>query len=131
MNLCPRSSESPMKRWMQWTACTAELLGTFVAAMAAAGWYLAGQKRQRMLEPKTVRVEYTLNTATLERGRYLFAARGCVCHGAKGQGPRARGQGPGARGASLSMMVGARGWQVPTSRPPGWWHATSPKTGTA
>lgn len=87
MNLCPRSSESPMKRWMQWTACTAELLGTFVAATAAAGWYLAGQKRQRMLEPKTVRVEYTLNTATLERGRYLFAARGCVdCHGAKGQG---------------------------------------------
>jgi len=40
-----------------------------------------------MPEPKTVRVEYTLNTATLERGRYLFASRGCVdCHDAKGQG---------------------------------------------
>jgi mono/diheme cytochrome c family protein len=76
-----------MKRWMQWTAGTAVLLGTFVAPTAAAGWYLAGQKRQRMLEPKTVRVEYTLNTATLERGRYLFASRGCVdCHGAKSQG---------------------------------------------
>lgn len=76
-----------MKRWIKWTAGSALLLGVIVVATAASGLYLAEQKRNRYIDIKPRPVAYTTDAQTIERGRYLYASRGCTdCHGAQGTG---------------------------------------------
>lgn len=87
-----------MKRWIQWTAGSALVLGTLVAATAAAGLYLAEQKRNRFIDVKPRPVAYTTEAQTIERGRYLFTSRGCTdCHGAQGAGREFVNDGKGTR----------------------------------
>jgi mono/diheme cytochrome c family protein len=54
---------------------------------ALAGLQLAEGKMQRRVDVQVRPVALTTEAAALERGRYLFASRGCVdCHGATGTG---------------------------------------------
>lgn len=76
-----------MKIWMGRTL--AGVLG--VVALAAlgfgAGVYLGQRKLQRVVTVQTHPVALRDDAASIERGRYLFASRGCSeCHGADGAG---------------------------------------------
>jgi len=87
-----------MKRWIQWAAGSALLLGVIVAATAATGLYLAEQRRDRYIDIKPRPVAYTTDAQTIERGRYLYASRGCTdCHGAQGAGREFVNDGKGTR----------------------------------
>ena len=87
-----------MKRWIKWTAGGAMLLGVIVAATAASGLYLAEQRRNRYIDIKPRPVAYTTDAQTIERGRYLYASRGCTdCHGAQGTGREFVNDGKGTR----------------------------------
>ena len=87
-----------MKRWMKWTAGSALLLGLVVAVTAASGLYLAEQRRHRYIDIKPRPVAYTTDAQTIERGRYLYASRGCTdCHGAQGTGREFVNDGKGTR----------------------------------
>ncbi len=56
-------------------------------AVALAGVQLAERRMQRKVEVDVRPLAYVGRCAALERGRYLFASRGCVdCHGADGAG---------------------------------------------
>jgi mono/diheme cytochrome c family protein len=57
------------------------------AAALATGIFMAERKQQRRVDVSAQAVPYKTDAATLERGRYLYASRGCVdCHGANGAG---------------------------------------------
>jgi len=87
-----------MKRWIKWTAGSTLLLGVIVVATAASGLYLAEQKRNRYIDIKPRPVAYTTDAQTIERGRYLYASRGCTdCHGAQGTGREFVNDGKGTR----------------------------------
>ena len=87
-----------MKRWIKWTAGGALLLGVVVVATATSGLYLAEQKRNRYIDIKPRPVAYTTDAQTIERGRYLYASRGCTdCHGAQGTGREFVNDGKGTR----------------------------------
>ena len=87
-----------MKRWIKWTAGGTLLLGLIVAATAASGLYLAEQRRNRYIDIKPRPVAYTTDAQTIERGRYLYASRGCTdCHGAQGTGREFVNDGKGTR----------------------------------
>ena len=87
-----------MKRWIKWTASGAMLLGAIVIGSAASGLYLAEQKRNRTIDIKPRLVAYTTDAQTIERGRYLYASRGCTdCHGAQGTGREFVNDGKGTR----------------------------------
>ena len=87
-----------MKRWIKWTASGAMLLGAIVIGSAASGLYLAEQKRNRTIDIKPRPVAYTTDAQTIERGRYLYASRGCsYCHGAQGTGREFVNDGKGTR----------------------------------
>ncbi|WP_298209813.1 c-type cytochrome [Acidovorax sp.] len=87
-----------MKRWITWTAGSALLLGVLVAATAASGLYLAEEKRNRYIDIKPRPAAYTTDVLTIERGRYLYASRGCTdCHGAQGLGREFVNDGRGTR----------------------------------
>ncbi len=95
-----------MKRWIQWTAGSALILGVLVAATAATGLYLAEQKRNRYIDIKPRPVAYTTEAQTVERGRYLFASRGCTdCHGASGTGREFVNDGKGTRLAGPNITA--------------------------
>ncbi|MFN4118563.1 c-type cytochrome [Acidovorax sp.] len=95
-----------MKRWMKWTAGSALLLGLIVAAAAASGLYLAEQKRNRYIDIKPRPVAYTTDVQTIERGRYLYASRGCTdCHGAEGTGREFVNDGKGTRLAGPNITA--------------------------
>lgn len=95
-----------MKRWMKWTAGSALLLGLIVAATAVSGLYLAEQKRNRYIEITPRPVAYTTDAQTIERGRYLYASRGCTdCHGAEGTGREFVNDGKGTRLAGPNITA--------------------------
>ena len=110
-----------MKRWIKWTAGSALLLGVIVVATAAGGLYLAEQKRNRYIDIKPRPVAYTTDVQTIERGRYLYASRGCTdCHG----------------GDATQVGTPSLGYQHPTNKAvmalahpqptlPGAWHDSS------
>ncbi|MBE7366228.1 c-type cytochrome [Ramlibacter pallidus] len=76
-----------MGKWMKRLGLAAGLLAVLVAGAVFAGLQLADRKMQRRVEVKVQPVAYTTDAAAVERGRYLFASRGCVdCHGANGGG---------------------------------------------
>jgi mono/diheme cytochrome c family protein len=78
------------KNRTRWWRVLAIGLGTLVllaAAALATGIYLAERKQQRRVDVAVQPVPYKTDAAALERGRYLYASRGCVdCHGANGAG---------------------------------------------
>jgi len=76
-----------MKKKLKFAAGTlAALLVLAAVALWGASVY-AGRKMQRIVNLDVKPVAYASGATVLERGRYLYATRGCVdCHGANGAG---------------------------------------------
>lgn len=90
--------DATMKRWIQWTAGSTLLLCLIVVVTAACGLHLAEERRHRYIDIKPRPVSYTTDAQTIERGRYLYASRGCTdCHGAQGTGREFVNDGKGTR----------------------------------
>lgn len=76
-----------MKSWLKWTLRGVLALVVMVAAIAIIGTQLAERKRTRQIDIKAMAVAIPSDAASIERGRYLYASRGCAdCHGANGAG---------------------------------------------
>ena len=76
-----------MKTWIRRTLIAASTLAGAGAATVAAGHVLAHQKMQRTVAVSVAAVPIPSDTASVERGAYLYASRGCAdCHGADGAG---------------------------------------------
>ncbi|WP_280150817.1 cytochrome c [Piscinibacter sp. XHJ-5] len=76
-----------MHKWIKRSLLTVVGLGALAAAGLALGAYLGDRKAMRHVEVSVKAVAIPSDGASLERGRYLFATRGCVdCHGATGGG---------------------------------------------
>ena len=76
-----------MKTWLKWTLRGAGALIVMAGAVAIIGTQLADRKRTRQIDIKATAVAIPADAASPERGRYLYASRGCTdCHGANGAG---------------------------------------------
>lgn len=95
------------KRWLRRIAWALAVLVALGAAALFAGDQLARQKMQRKVEVTLKGVPFTDDPAAIERGRYVFASRGCVdCHGAQGGGKVFVDDGKGLRIAGPNISPG-------------------------
>jgi mono/diheme cytochrome c family protein len=75
------------KTWMRALLAGLGALVLLAAAALGLGVLLAERKMQRTVNVQVPTVALRDDAASVERGRYLFASRGCVdCHGAAGTG---------------------------------------------
>jgi mono/diheme cytochrome c family protein len=76
-----------MNKWLKRGGITVlSLVGLGTAALVI-GAQLGERKMQRRIDLKLDAVPYRSDTASIERGRYLFMSRNCAeCHGADGAG---------------------------------------------
>lgn len=98
------------KTWVR--AVLGGLAALFALAILTAGLglYLAQQKMQRRVEVPVPPVALRDDAASIERGKYLYASRGCVdCHGANGAGRLFLDDGKGMRIAGPNLTTGAQG----------------------
>ena len=111
---------SGMKRWLRRIGIALAIVVALAAAALVTGDQLARRKMQRKLDIAVQPVSYRDDAAAIERGRYLFASRGCVdCHGAKGNGTLFLDDGKGMRIAGPNLSPGA-GTVVAAYRPEDW-----------
>lgn len=76
-----------MNKWIKIGAGALALLALAAGAAVLAGLRLADSRLQRKVDVAVQPVALPAGAQALERGRYLFASRGCVdCHGADGAG---------------------------------------------
>jgi mono/diheme cytochrome c family protein len=76
-----------MKRWMKWTLGAAVGMVALAAVAVRIGLNMAETNMVRKLDIPPHPIAYAEDTATLERGKYLFESRGCAdCHGTNGGG---------------------------------------------
>jgi mono/diheme cytochrome c family protein len=76
-----------VRPWLRRSLWGALGLALLAGVAVAAGMRLAERKMQRQLVLQVADVPLREDAASVERGRYLFASRGCVdCHGANGAG---------------------------------------------
>jgi mono/diheme cytochrome c family protein len=95
------------RRWLKRGAFALLVLVALAAAALFAGDRLARHKMQRKVEVQVTAVPLRDDAASLERGRYLFASRGCVdCHGANGGGAMFVDDGKGLRIAGPNISPG-------------------------
>lgn len=95
------------RRWLKRGAMALLVLIGIAAAALFAGDQLARHKMQRKLDIAVKGVPYREDAAAIERGRYLFASRGCVdCHGAQGNGRMFLDDGKGMRIAGPNISPG-------------------------
>lgn len=98
------------RRWLKRGALALLVLVALAAAALFAGELLARQKMKRKLDIAVKAVPYRADAAAVERGRYLFASRGCVdCHGAQGNGRVFLDDGKGMRIAGPNISPGPGG----------------------
>lgn len=76
-----------MRTWIRRGLIALVALVAIIAAAAATGLVLAERKMNRRIEIAPYALSIPTDMAALERGRYLYASRGCAdCHGADGAG---------------------------------------------
>ena len=81
------NAPTPRRRWLKRIGLTLAVLVALAAATLFAGDRMARHKMERKVEVSVKGVALRDDAAAIERGRYLFASRGCVdCHGANGGG---------------------------------------------
>jgi len=96
-----------MKTWLKRIGIALLFLVALAAAALFAGDHLATRKMQRHVDIAVQPVAFADDAAAIERGRYLFASRGCVdCHGAKGNGHMFLDDGKGMRIAGPNISPG-------------------------
>lgn len=87
---------------------TVAALGAVLAGAAAAALWSAEHKMHRRIEVPVAALAVPTDAAAIERGRYLFASRGCAdCHGKAGAGRKAIDSG-GLRVIGPQIAPGAR-----------------------
>ncbi|MDM0081291.1 cytochrome c [Variovorax sp. J31P179] len=97
----------PGRRWLKRILLALALLVALAAAALFAGDQLAQRKMQRKIDIPARGVAFRDDAAAIERGRYLFASRGCVdCHGAQGGGKVFLDDGKGMRIAGPNISPG-------------------------
>jgi mono/diheme cytochrome c family protein len=95
------------KRWLKRGVMALLVLIALAAAALFAGDQLARRKMQRKLDIAVKAVPVREDAAALDRGRYLYASRGCVdCHGAQGNGRMFLDDGKGMRIAGPNISPG-------------------------
>ena len=95
------------KRWIKRIGLALAVLIALAAAALFTGDQLARQKMQRKVDVQVKGVAFRDDPAAIERGRYLFASRGCVdCHGAQGGGALFLDDGKGMRIAGPHISPG-------------------------
>lgn len=76
-----------MNKWVKRIGVGVAGAAIMVAAVAFVGTQLAERKRGRQIDIKVQAVAIPTDALSLERGKYLYASRGCAdCHGANGAG---------------------------------------------
>jgi mono/diheme cytochrome c family protein len=74
-------------KWIKRGLIAVVVLAVLAAGALFAGVQLADQKMNRRLNVPAYALTLPTDTASLERGKYLFSSRGCAeCHGANGAG---------------------------------------------
>lgn len=110
-----------MRRWMKITIGVAAGLALLAGAAGVVGTQMGESRMHRKVEVAVQPVAYVDDARSLERGRYLFASRGCVdCHGADGAGRsfvEDAGAGLHIRGANITRGPGG---VVADYRPEDW-----------
>lgn len=98
------------KPWIRWVLGGLAGLVALAALLVGAGLFLAQQKMQRRVDVPVQPVALREDAASIERGRYLYASRGCVdCHGAQGGGRMFLDDGKGMRIAGPDITPGPQG----------------------
>src|SRR5688572_12193611 len=99
-----------MKTWLLRGLFALVLLAVLLAGVVGAGLQMADSRAQRRVDVKVQAVPLPVDAAALERGRYLFASRGCAeCHGANGAGRVFAQHGDSLRLASPNITRGSGG----------------------
>jgi mono/diheme cytochrome c family protein len=81
-------------------------LGAVTAALVGTALTLSERKAARIVPVQAKALPYVVDAAALQRGRYLYATRGCVdCHGADGAGREFVNDGRGLRLAGPNITV--------------------------
>lgn len=76
-----------MNRLVKWAAIVVAGVVASAGVLAGSAHLLAEHKRNRVVRVEVAPVAFAAGPAALDRGRYLFASRGCGdCHGADGAG---------------------------------------------
>lgn len=96
-----------MKRTFKWLASILGVLVLLVGVVVVLGLQLGERKKMRVVDVPLTPVTYVTDSASLERGRYLFQSRGCVdCHGASGGGRELVNDGKGTHIAGPNITPG-------------------------
>jgi mono/diheme cytochrome c family protein len=76
-----------MKRWLKWLGFVVAALVVAALGLVVAATVLYDRQRERVVKLQIKPVAVPGDEATLARGKYLFASRGCGdCHGPNGAG---------------------------------------------
>jgi mono/diheme cytochrome c family protein len=76
-----------MNKWIRRGGIAVVVLAGLAGGAIFLGLRMADSRMQRTVDVKVQPVAYRTDTASVERGKYLFESRGCVdCHGANGAG---------------------------------------------
>jgi mono/diheme cytochrome c family protein len=98
-----------MNPWLRRSAIALAVLVLLAAAGVFAGLQLADRKMARKVDVPATAVPYRTDAQAIERGRYLYASRGCVdCHGGNGAG-RVFAEGSGLRIKGPNISTGPGG----------------------
>lgn len=98
---------SQIKKWARRTALTLTALVTLAGGALFVGNLRAEHQMHRQVNVSVKGVEYRNDSASLERGRYLYASRGCAdCHGQDGAGHLFLDDGKGMRIAGPHISPG-------------------------
>ncbi|MCC2633777.1 MAG: cytochrome [Ramlibacter sp.] len=109
-----------MGKWLKRGALAAALLVVLAAGAVFAGLQLADRRMERQVAVQVKPVALPGDAASLLRGKYLFASRGCVdCHGAEGAGRVFADNGGDLRIKGPNITTGAGG-VVASYRPEDW-----------
>lgn len=99
-----------MNPWIRRGLVAALALTALAAGTVAAGTLLAEQRMNRRLDIVPAALVLKSDAATLERGRYLYASRGCAdCHGLDGAGRTFVDDGKGLKLAGPNISPGPGG----------------------
>jgi mono/diheme cytochrome c family protein len=97
-----------MNKWIRRTAIGAVLLVAGAGVAFAVAVKLGERKLERRVDVRVAPVAYQDAAAVVERGRYLYASRGCAdCHGADGAGRIVVDDGKGMRIRAPNIASGA------------------------
>ncbi len=97
-----------MNPWIRRSLLAVAVLVALAAAAVFAGIQLAERKMNRKVEVAVQGVAVPTDPAAIERGRYLFASRGCSeCHGVDGAGRTFIDDGQGMKAHSPNLTRGA------------------------